>query len=73
MDKDALKERISWHKMTFSFVLTIDTACIAWFINNYDKAKILIVYYSLFVIILLTGSLFTFIYKINDNIKKMEE
>lgn len=73
MNKDAIKERLTNLRLFLTLTLSIDTACIAWFVTNFNKAIKILVYYNLFLIILLTGLLIFFSSDLIRNTNKLEE
>lgn len=73
MNKDAIKERLTTLRLYLTIVVTIDTACIAWFISNYKIYEKIILIFDLLVITILTGSLFYFIYEIKIKNNKLED
>lgn len=73
MNKEKIKEKLTWLRLIFTTVIAIDVACIAWFVSNYNKTNPLILNYDLLIISFLTGSIFTIVGKINANINKLED
>jgi len=72
MNKDAIKEKLTWLRVWLTFLLAAVSGCIVWFINNLDNPKILLIYYDMGVIILLTSLLILINYEIIGDIKKLE-
>ncbi|OGI00018.1 MAG: hypothetical protein A2039_02295 [Candidatus Melainabacteria bacterium GWA2_34_9] len=73
MDKDFLKEKLIFLRLWLTFVITIESACIAWFVANYNKVVKIFVYADIILVLTLFISTFIINQKIRKNIKIMRD
>jgi len=73
MDKDFLKEKLTLLRLWLTFVISIEAACIAWFVANYNKVIKFFVYTDIVVILALVISTIVINQKIRKNIKIMRD
>jgi hypothetical protein len=73
MDKEFIKEKLTWLRLWLTFAVTISSACIAWFVANYNKAVKIFIYADILVIIFLFISATIINQKIRKNIKIMRD
>lgn len=73
MDKDFLKEKLTWLRLWLTYAVTIEAACIAWFVSNYDKAAMIFVYSDIIVVLGLVICTIVLNQKIRKNIKIMRD
>jgi len=74
--KDAIKENLNTYRLWSTYTITIDTACIAWFISNHSKEARLVVIYDMLVIVVLSALLIYLnaeVYRFNKLMEKLNE
>lgn len=69
MDKEAIKEKLTLLRLWLTFLVTIGSACIAWFVANYNKVIKIFVYADILVVLILAISTIIINQKIRKNIK----
>lgn len=72
MNKDALKEKISWYKLLFTFSSAVDVALIGWLANNYGQIVKIIMILNILAIICFSSITIITSYKVRKYIKEME-
>lgn len=70
---EKLKEKLNWLRLWMTLLVTINSACIAWFISNYKNENIFVTYLSMFAVILLTAFIILVNFEIITSINKIEE
>ena len=73
MDRDYIKEKLTWLRLWLTFAVTIGAACIAWFVANYGKAVTIFVYIDILAVLGLFISIVAINQKIRKNIKIMRD
>ncbi|OGH95641.1 MAG: hypothetical protein A2104_07025 [Candidatus Melainabacteria bacterium GWF2_32_7] len=73
MDKEFIKEKLTWLRLWLTFAVTIEAACIAWFVANCNKAVKIFVYSDILAIMGLIVSTIVLNQKIRKNIKIMRD
>lgn len=71
MDKEFIKEKLTWLRLLLTFAVTIGSACIAWFVANYNKVAKIFVNSDILVVLFLFISAIIINQKIRKNIKIM--
>jgi len=73
MNKEELKEKISWYRHLFTFLAAVNFACISWFVANYGKYIIGFYIIDVLAIIFSYIIMFVLAFKIKKHIKKLGE
>lgn len=71
MDKEFLKEKLTWFRLWLTFLLAVEAACIAWFVANFTQTAKFFVYADIIVIFGLAFTIILINQKIHKNIKIM--
>jgi len=72
MNSKKIEEKLNNYRLFLTILSTIDVACIAWFVSNYNKVFRLIIYYDFFIITIITGIILALCYEmivLTDKIK----
>ena len=70
---DRLKEDLAWLKLFFGAFLAVDVSVIAWLVQNYRHAEIVIVVGAFIVIVVLTVGLVFVTRRAYKRIEQLEE
>lgn len=54
---DKLKEEIGWLKVVFGILMATDISLVAWLVQNYSSANILLLVFCGIAVILVTGAI----------------
>lgn len=73
MNKEAIKERLSWLRLLLTIVASSDLATIAWLIGNKNIQSDNLIFIAVFVIFTLTGIFLYLNGEILHYIKKIED
>jgi len=68
---DEIKEDIGWLKIIFGILTAIDISLLGWIAQNYDKAALLFLLFTIFIIIVCTLGIIYVNKKAYEKIKEL--
>jgi len=71
MDKEFFNQKLTWLRLWLTFALTVESACIAWFVSNCNKTVKFFLYADLLAVCGLFILAVIINHKIRKNIKVM--
>lgn len=73
MNQDKIKEKINSYRLYLTIDASFLGACAAWFITNYNKGLLLIVYYDMFAISIFCAIFIFLLIELHRLNEKMED
>jgi hypothetical protein len=73
MKKNYFQEKLTWLRLWLTILVTMNSACFAWLVNNFAKVNNILIIADLCIIFVLASVLFVINQKIRNYIENMEE